>query len=554
MRENLEAYRKACPTSLAGYYTAYVTPTDDQDFIRESAGALRKLLETRDDDEALRNYSTLWSLEFKSVPLSEQEPVRDRVRKDVERLRAADWSKRPYLVIEMEDAYKMLGDAEGTKWAAEHLPKNSSAHQSPATQAINRWRQSHPYKQGFQREAFQNQLLKQTAEWILQWPDDPQPYFERFNAMRMNTDLPLDDMVKAAQDWLRIYEQHPSNLAPYMQIAQFYSQHNIRYSELPDLVEKALKQPLPQAPVSDLFPANSRARTASNFSTWSNINSATMIYLKIKNYEKAKELLDKFGPGFLQEKPPDSAPDQDKRMYAMQEHMYWTNMAKLAGVERRDLDALTYDRNSMWSEMDSNPAVEQYRTSALREGWKELKGSESGFEAWVAKPGSSTKRLADAPKSITFTDIAQTGWTKMEKPLPDFGISDAQGKNWRLADLKGKVVLINLWATWCEPCREELPSLQGLFDRTRERKDLLVLTLNTDDNPGLIEPFLRENKYTFPVLPASSYISKLIPELSIPRTWIVDSDGVLRMERVGFGAGNDKWADEMIGVMEKIRK
>jgi hypothetical protein len=95
--------------------------------------------------------------------------------------------------------------------------------------------------------------------------------------------------------------------------------------------------------------------------------------------------------------------------------------------------------------------------------------------------------------------------------------------------------------------------LQKLYNKVRERKDLTVLTLNTDDNLGLILPFLEENKYTFPVLPADAYVHKLVPELSIPRNWIVDANGVLKTERVGFGGGDDKWVDDMIAVMEKAR-
>ena len=174
----------------------------------------------------------------------------------------------------------------------------------------------------------------------------------------------------------------------------------------------------------------------------------------------------------------------------------------------------------------------------------------------MMKTGSSYPRAAaPAPKAPTTAVAApaQLSWTQMDKPLPDFQISDADGKTWRLADLKGKVTLLNLWATWCGPCRNELPYLQKLFNTVRERKDLMVITLNTDDNPGLILPFLTENKYTFPVLPASGYVAKLVPELSIPRNWIVDAEGVLKMERIGFGNGEDKWVDEMVGVMEKAR-
>jgi len=72
---------------------------------------------------------------------------------------------------------------------------------------------------------------------------------------------------------------------------------------------------------------------------------------------------------------------------------------------------------------------------------------------------------------------------------------------------------------------------QKLFNKVRERKDLVVITLNTDENPGLILPFLHEKAYTFPVLAADAYVHKLVPELSIPRNWIVDPNGVLLTER-----------------------
>ena len=116
---------------------------------------------------------------------------------------------------------------------------------------------------------------------------------------------------------------------------------------------------------------------------------------------------------------------------------------------------------------------------------------------------------------------------------------------------KGKITLVNLWATWCGPCRNELPFLEKLTALVRGRKDLAVVTLNVDDNLGLVLRFLKESKYTFPVLPAADYVNGLIKELSIPRNWIVDEQGVLRQERVGFGNANDQWIDEMIAAMEK---
>jgi thiol-disulfide isomerase/thioredoxin len=554
---NAAAYFKACPDSLGGYtYTARI---DDPEFIRDTAQHLRKLLDGRTDDKALSLYHTLWTLEFKSVPLSEQEPLRARLRKDAERLRALDFSKRRFLINELSQAYKMLGDADGSKWADEQMAKNGTRRLSAAADASVEWRKAHPYKTGFDSEAFQEALLQQTAEWIRQWPDDPQPRFERFTAMRSMPDAPLEDTVKAAEDWLRIYEAHPGFISPYITVAEFYSQHNMRYSELPDLLEKGLKQPAATAsmPVSDLYVVRDQARRSSQYGTWSNLNSAAGIYLKLKKYDQAHELLAKLGPSLLKEKPGDSDTEFEKRQFGQYEHMYWTNMGKWARAAGHKLEELTYERNAMLADPNPsmNPFIEQYRTSSLRDLWKAINGSEDGFEAWMTKTGSGNPRPAVAATKTPAPTVAATqmGWTQMDKPLPDFQISDADGKTWRLADLKGKVALVNLWATWCGPCRDELPYLQKLFNKVRERKDLVVLTLNTDDNPGLIMPFLTENKYTFPVLPASGYVAKLVPELSIPRNWIVNADGVLKMERIGFGNGEDKWIDEMVGVMEKAR-
>src|ERR1035437_6357847 len=558
---NVAAYFKACPSSLGGY--GYITRIDDAELIRNSAAHLRELLDARSDDEALGVYYTLWTLEFKTAPLSAPAPLRARLRKDVEKLRALDLSKRPAVLGELGQAYKMLGDTDGSKWVDEQLVKNGSRASSGATQAIGEWRRAHPYKSGSEREAYQELLLKQTEEWIREWPEDPQPRYERFMAVRMMQDAPLEDTVKAAADWLRVYEAHPGSMAPYMTVAQLYSQHNMRYGELSDLVEKGLKQAPVAAPgpVSDLYAIPGRARRSSNYSSWSNLNSAAGIYLKIKKYDQAREVLAKLGPSLLKDQPADSEPENDKRQFRQYEYMYWNNMAKWARAAGHKLEALTYERNSMLADPNTsmNPSAEQYRTSSLRELWKEINGSEDGFEAWMTKTGSAStnagpKSTAPAPKSpATTVATTQMGWTQMDKPLPDFQISDAEGKTWRLADLKGKVTLVNLWATWCGPCRNELPYLQKLFNKVRERKDLVVITLNTDDNPGLILPFLTENKYTFPVLPASGYVAKLVPELSIPRNWIVDAAGVLKMERIGFGNGEDKWVDEMVGVMEKAR-
>ena len=98
-----------------------------------------------------------------------------------------------------------------------------------------------------------------------------------------------------------------------------------------------------------------------------------------------------------------------------------------------------------------------------------------------------------------------------------------------------------------------MPHLQKLFERIRDRKDIQVVTFNVDDNIGDVAPFMKENKYTFPVLFGSDLMKSLVPSLGIPLNWVVDPSGTVRSEQVGFAA-IDKWQDEMLAVLEKVLK
>ena len=92
-----------------------------------------------------------------------------------------------------------------------------------------------------------------------------------------------------------------------------------------------------------------------------------------------------------------------------------------------------------------------------------------------------------------------------------------------------------------------------MFDRIKDRKDIQIVTFNVDDNVGDVAPFMKENKYTFPVGIAGFLMRDLVPSLGIPLNWIVDRSGVVRMEHVGFGA-SDTWEDEMLAALEKAIK
>jgi thiol-disulfide isomerase/thioredoxin len=551
------AYRKACPTQLAAWTD--VGRADDPEFLKETAAGLRKLLDGRTGPPAIATYPTLWTTEFKAEPLTQHQQVRERIRRDVARLRAMDPAKYPTLWNTLSQGYKLLDDAEGAKWVEENRPKSAPAPEQSAGEAIRKWQTENRQKPGEDYQDYQARLAQRADEWIRQWPDNPYPIEEKFNALRFAPDTPLEELVQLAEQWLRVYEAHPGGPSPYLAVAQFYASKNMRYDQLPGLLEKALKdlrEPVPPS-LSDLNARAGSPRLSSYTSQWSTWSSAADIYVKIKQYDKAREILSKLGPSVVAGKPPESAGDSETRLYKHQLYLYWNTMAKVAHAEGRKLDELVYQRKAdAATPFDQPEATLQRRTEQQRAIWKNLGGTDEGFDAFLNLAGANPKPATPAPARAARPAVVNTAsqWTTLDKPLPDFRFSDAGGKTWTLADLKGKVTLVNLWATWCGPCKAELPYLQKLFDKVRQRTDLQVLTLNTDDNPGLILPFLHQTKYTFPVLPALGYVNQLVPELSIPRNWIVDADGILRQERVGFGSGEDKWVDDMIAFMEKARK
>ena len=98
-----------------------------------------------------------------------------------------------------------------------------------------------------------------------------------------------------------------------------------------------------------------------------------------------------------------------------------------------------------------------------------------------------------------------------------------------------------------------MPRLQKLIEQYKNRKDVVFLSLNMDDNPGLIGPFLAEQKLTLTVLPAYSYASDTLKIDVIPQNWIVGPDGIIRLKGIGSYDSIEKWEPGMKDAIEKVR-
>ena len=118
---------------------------------------------------------------------------------------------------------------------------------------------------------------------------------------------------------------------------------------------------------------------------------------------------------------------------------------------------------------------------------------------------------------------------------PDFSLPDIEGKTVRLSDYRGKVVFVNFWATWCKPCKEEMPSMEILWENFKS-EDFVMLAISMDrvTTKKDIPPFIESMKLTFPILTDSwGQTDKRYKLMGVPETYIIDQSGVLREKVIG---------------------
>jgi thiol-disulfide isomerase/thioredoxin len=117
---------------------------------------------------------------------------------------------------------------------------------------------------------------------------------------------------------------------------------------------------------------------------------------------------------------------------------------------------------------------------------------------------------------------------------PDFSLRDINGNIWRLSDLKGSVVLVNFWASWCVSCKTEMPSLQGLYERKKDNPLFKLVTVLYRDDPMVASEYLEQNGYNFPLLIDTDGNASMDYGLTgVPETFIVDKTGILRKKIIG---------------------
>jgi thiol-disulfide isomerase/thioredoxin len=559
---------------------------------QKTAERLRGQLESRTErDQGPRNdalaiaaWPQLWQLESRLQPAAAQEQVRQRERADLARLRALNLTGIAVWYEVLQNGYAGLGDEEGRKWADAQMLQDLGS--SPVAFGLlsAQWWQAHSTPTGRplgDDTARSRELLSATGDWIARWPNHPTVWQSRFRAVAGLQDTPPAVVEQVATRLLELEDRSPDavggTVPPALDVARLFVERGIALDRVPGLIRKMDEQLNTSYEAQRkiqygvwanpayleryrwtthwdgmkvLFELHQKSGRkdaalevlASLQQSVANVDAADRVSqaagwpmvlemaLAAGRLETARAALARLEAFRSANQPAEGDPIQRA---VSADNSYWEGAARIAEAEGRKLDAVSFYLNS------DSPAG---RAQAHRL-WTGLGGTDRGWDAAVDRSGSKSAPPAGMPQ----TGAAQT----RERVLPDFAVEDVSGKKVRLADLKGKTVLLNIWATWCAPCREELPQIEDLSRTLKGRTDVAVVTLNADENPGLVKPFLDRAGYSFPVLLASEYVWKTLGVAAIPQNWIVDQAGVVRMDLESLD--RTTLAKQVLPLFDKLR-
>ena len=134
------------------------------------------------------------------------------------------------------------------------------------------------------------------------------------------------------------------------------------------------------------------------------------------------------------------------------------------------------------------------------------------------------------------SSINPAGKLRFEKgaPAPNFTLPDLNGKMVSLADYKDQVVLLNIWATWCRPCVEEMPSMEKLHQEMKDEKFVILAVSIDESGADVVRPFMKKHKLNFPALiDSAGTINSLYQTTGVPESFIIDKDGRMVEEIIG---------------------
>lgn len=169
-------------------------------------------------------------------------------------------------------------------------------------------------------------------------------------------------------------------------------------------------------------------------------------------------------------------------------------------------------------------------------------------------PRRRARALHAAAAALLLTALAASGsaaadGARIGQAAPALVVPQLDGKTFELARERGKVVIVNFWATWCSPCRAEMPLLDSFYQRYRAR-GLVLIGVSVDDAQDRAEVMRVMHQYGYPAaLAASATVNGFGPPLAVPMTWIVDRTGTVRAQLLAGNAVTEQALTQVVAPL-----
>ncbi|MDX2152845.1 MAG: redoxin domain-containing protein [Bryobacteraceae bacterium] len=535
-RRAITAFIAACPAPLDAAPLRTIGSLASPDQAAAVAAATRKRIVEQPVSLMAGVYEALWPLEFKGVPPPEHAAIRTRIAADLARLEKAPERETLRWLNLLKGGYESAGQPDAAKRTLDELLAKHPQSDVVRSDVMDRWRKQNPFPtaEPGKVEAWRRAAVKQYAEWHSRWPDDSSLYHGWFSTYAELPDASPRQVAVMGDKLIELYRANPSwygYLPVEWIVAEAFVKKQVHLEKVVALLDEGAARQAKRDQEdleSDRMPDDFRKSVSESIES-RRLDRARILlayYAATRQTEPAKA---------IEAELASFTPTTPRVKAALVERQ-----AQAAEVLGRKLDALVLYRAALNLRGSAPPAgVGDPLKDNLERLWKELGGSPAAYA-----------HLLDRPKPEAAAD---SRWEKPKKPIPAFSLPDLSGKTWTLASLEGKAVMINLWATWCGPCRAEHPSFQKLYDELKSRSDVSVITFNIDDDLSKVEPYLKENKYTFPVLFAKPIVDQVLDGITIPQNWFLTRAGKLEAIQVGFG-NETGWREQMMGKLEEIGK
>jgi thiol-disulfide isomerase/thioredoxin len=521
---HLDRFSELCPSSVRVF--PELKWSKDRELVNRTAARIRKGLNGRTDAEAEAAYPILWSLE--TAPERSDNPVGNltQISDDAALLGGKPFARNTAWLSALEAAADSLDRPvlarDALSEVAVLFPNSSAA----LWLALAAEKSENPYPTNdptaAQIQVYWSRQREMELPLARKWPGVLSVASSALSATANDKSATSQQISEAVDLFERALNQDPEGSLSFppaaIDAAEQLTERRVRLEDVPALVQAGLA-------LSDRVYANDikldlyvgQAELAKvRRDSWylDGYLPLAESFIRLGQLTSAADTILQIEDKLDNTRPRASTSSAERFQYAEFEARFAYVKGLYDEAEGRKLDALINYRNSIATFPVRRPRPDR-RDEVMEDAqrvWKQLGGTADGWNDWATQ----------SPLRNFYAGSREgDAWLQLARVMPGFVFTDSLGDKWKPEELSKKVTFVSLWASWCEPCRAELPYVEKLYQHFKGRDDVVVLALNVDDDPKAMDLALKELKLAVPSVPAQDFAYQLVPALALPANWII---------------------------------